>query len=143
MYLQAPHPANQATSGTNLPLVITMTVVALAVSVLMIAAAWRLFSKAGQRGWAAIIPIYSTIVSLRIVGKPGWWLLLMFIPIVNVVIAVIVCLDLAKSFGKGTGFGILTLFFPVICIPILGFGAARYLGPGGPPAYQGGPYPPL
>ena len=51
----------------------------LAFAVVMIAAMWRIFEKAGEPGWACIIPIYSTIVLLKIVGKPWWWLLIIFI----------------------------------------------------------------
>jgi hypothetical protein len=120
--------------------------VGLAFAVLMIAAMWRVFSKAGQPEWAAIIPIYNTIVLLRIVGRPWWWILLMLIPVVDFVLVVIIYLDLARSYGKGTGFGVLTIFFPFVCIPILGFGGARYLGPagagGGQPPYPGQQYPP-
>ncbi|GAB3574253.1 hypothetical protein GCM10027445_34780 [Amycolatopsis endophytica] len=119
--------------------------VGLALAVLMIAAMWRVFGKAGQPGWAAIIPIYNTVVLLRIVGRPWWWILLMLIPLGNIVLVVIVYLDLAKSFSKGTGFGVLTIFFSYVCIPILGFGGARYVGPagagGGRPPYPGQPYP--
>ncbi|MDA3627567.1 DUF5684 domain-containing protein [Saccharopolyspora oryzae] len=127
--------------GLGIGLAVTpIILISLAFALLMIAAAWRLFSKAGQPGWAAIIPFYNTIVSLRIAGRPGWWLLLMFIPLVNVVVAIIFALDLAKSFGKGTGFGVLTFLFPVICIPILGFGGARYVGPGGQSPHAGQSY---
>ena len=118
----------------------SLTLVGLVVGLLLIIATWRLFNKAGQPGWAAIIPFYNTIVSLRIAGKPWWWLLLMFVPLVNVIVAVALSLSLAKSFGKGTGFGVLTFLFPVICIPILGFGGARYVGPGGQPPYSAQPY---
>ncbi|WP_210718295.1 DUF5684 domain-containing protein [Amycolatopsis acididurans] len=121
--------------------VIAIALISLAFGVLMIAAMWRVFSKAGQPGWAAIIPIYNTIVLLRVVGRPWWWVLLMLIPFVNIVLLFIVYIDLAKSFGQGTGFGVLTVFFPYICVPILGFGSARYVGPaGGQPPYPGGPY---
>jgi len=90
---------------------------------------WRIFVKAGKPGWAAIIPFYNILVELEIVGRPWWWLLLMFVPIVNVVITVIVQLDLAKVFGRGTGFGLGLIFLPFIFIPILAFGSDRYLGP--------------
>ena len=63
-------------------------------------AGWKVFTKAGQPGWAILIPFYNTYVLLKIVGRPGWWLVLMFIPLVNIVIAIIVAIDLAKSFGK-------------------------------------------
>lgn len=137
----ANHHVHQVSGGVG-PLVTAVTLVSLAVSVLVIAGMWGVSSKAGQPGWAAIIPFYSTIVLLRVVGKPWWWLLLMFIPVVNIVVGVIVCVDLAKSFGKGAGFGILTFLFSIVCIPTLGFGSAQYVGPGGQPSYPGQPYPP-
>jgi uncharacterized membrane protein len=97
--------------------------------ILVIAAMWRIFTKAGRPGWVALIPIYNTIVLLEIVGRPWWWLLLMLIPFVNFVVAFIIYNDLAKSFGKGTGFMLGLVFLSFIFFPILGFGNARYLGP--------------
>ena len=101
----------------------------LAVLVIFIASAWKVFTKAGQPGWAAIIPIYNVIVLLQIVGRPLWWLLLLLIPLVNIVVALLVYIDLAKSFGQGTGFGIGLLLLAPIFWPILGFGSSRYVGP--------------
>lgn len=125
---------------------IALSLFGLAVSVVLIVAMWRIFTKANQPGWAAIVPIYNTIVLLRIVGRPWWWLLLMLIPLVNIILVFIIYIDLARSFGKGTGFGVLMVFFPYVCILILGFSSARYLGPvaatGGQPPYPGQPYPP-
>ena len=90
---------------------------------------WKMFAKAGQPGWAAIIPIYNIIVWLQICGRPVWWFILLFIPIVSLVIFVIMSIDLAKSFGKGAGFGIGIFLLGFIFIPILGFGSASYTGP--------------
>lgn len=90
---------------------------------------WKVFTKAGKPGWAAIVPIYNLIVLLEIVGRPIWWIALMFIPCVNLVIYIMICLDLAKSFGKGAGFGLGLAFLGPIFAPILGFGDARYGGP--------------
>lgn len=113
---------------------------------LLIAAMWRVFRKAGQPGWAAIVPIYNTIVLLRIVGRPWYWLLLMLIPFVNIVFLLATFADLAKSFGKSSLFGACLVVFSYVCIPILGFGDAVYLGPAGAtgdqPLYPGQPYPP-
>ena len=53
----------------------------------------------------------------------------MLIPFVNFVICIILCIDLAKSFGKGAGFGIGLAFLGIIFFPILGFGSAQYQGP--------------
>jgi len=97
-------------------------------TILMIAAWWKIFTKAGQPGWATIIPIYNWIVWCRIAGRPWWWILLMLIPFVNFIILIILLIDLAKSFGKGVGFGIGLLLLGVIFFPILGFGSATYQG---------------
>ncbi len=108
-------------------------IVYLAVIIFEIAALWMAFVKAGRPGWAAIIPIYNLYVIIKLAGRPGWWLVLFIIPLVNIVIALIVYLDLAKSYNKGTGFGIGLFFLSFIFIPILGFGPATYVGPGGRP----------
>ena len=100
-----------------------------AFGIFMIIAMWKIFTKAGKPGWASIIPIYNIWVMLEVVGRPGWWLLLMLIPGVNIVIAIILLVDLAKSFGKGGGFAVGLLLLPYVFFPILGFGKAQYVGP--------------
>jgi hypothetical protein len=97
--------------------------------ILLLVSMWKIFTKAGKPGWAVLIPIYNLYVLLEIVGRPGWWLLLLLIPIVNVIIMIIIDLDLARSFGKGTGFGLGLFFLNFIFILILGFGSAKYIGP--------------
>ena len=103
-------------------------IVWLAIVVLAIASLWMIFQKAGKPGWAAIIPIYNTIVMLEIAGKPIWWIILLFIPFVNFVVGIIVILALAEKFGKGTGFALGMIFLPIIFFPILAFGDAQYRG---------------
>jgi hypothetical protein len=101
----------------------------LAITVAVIAGFWKVFTKAGRQGWKAIIPLYNAYVLLKIVGRPGWWLILYLIPVVNFIIFIVVNNDLSKSFGKGTGFTIGLTFLPFIFGPILGFGSAQYVGP--------------
>ena len=102
----------------------------LIVAILYIAGAWKMFVKAGKPGWAAIIPIYNIYIILKIVGRPGWWLILFFIPFVNIVILLLVSIDLGKSFGKSTVWSVILLFFfNVIGYLILGWGADQYQGP--------------
>lgn len=101
----------------------------LALAILVIAGWWMVFKKAGQPGWAAIVPIYNYVVLLNVVGRPLWWILLFLIPLVNIAIAIVIHIDLAKSFGKGAGFGVGLALLSFIFYPILGFGEARYLGP--------------
>ena len=99
--------------------------------VLLIASMWKIFTKAGQPGWASIVPIYNIVVLLKIVGKPLWWIILLLIPIVNIVVAIIVTHQLSKSFGKGVGFTIGLIFLGIIFYPVLAFSDAEYIGPGG------------
>ena len=101
----------------------------LAFTVFMIAALWKVYRKAGKPGWVAIIPIYNYIVLLEIIGRPLWWIFLFLIPLANIVFSFIIHIDLAKSFGKSTGFGVGLTLLSIIFFPILGFGDARYLGP--------------
>ena len=104
-------------------------IIYLAIIVAVIAGWWQIFTKAGEAGWKAIIPIYNIIVLLKIVGRETWWVILLLIPIVNFVVWIIVGVDLAKSFGRGTGFGIGLAFLGFIFAPILGFGSDTYRGP--------------
>lgn len=97
------------------------------VIVLVIVSIWKIFEKAGKPGWAAIIPIYNMIVLLEIVRKPIWWIVLMLIPLVNIVVAIIVYVELAKAFGKSAGFGIGMIFLSFIFLPMLAFGDDQYL----------------
>lgn len=99
-----------------------------AIIILVIAGMWKTFTKAGKPGWASIIPIYNIIVVLQIAGKPLWWILLMFIPLVNFIIMILVWIDFAKAFGKGAGYGVGLTFLPIVFLPMLGFGDAQYQG---------------
>ena len=105
------------------------TIIALLITLVVIVAMWKVFTKAGQPGWASIIPIYNLYIWCKIVGRPAWWIILMLIPFVNFIICIILCIDLAKSFGKGVGFGLGLAFLGIIFFPILGFGSAQYQGP--------------
>src|SRR6266542_3876478 len=116
-------------------------IIGLLIGLLIIVAMWKVFTKAGQPGWASIIPIYNLYIWCKIVGRPGWWIILMFIPFVNIIVGIILCIDTAKSFGKGAGFGIGLALLGVIFCPILGFGSAQYQGPSASPAVAVAPPP--
>src|SRR3954470_1408165 len=94
------------------------TLVMLAFAIVMIASVWVVFSKAGEPGWAVLIPIYNAIVFLKVARKPLWWILLFLIPFVNIVIAILVAIAIANNFGKSTGFGIGLAFLGFIFYPI-------------------------
>ena len=122
---------DEATSILGLAFgVFVWSMVSLVISIIAIIALWRIFSKAGEAGWKAIIPIYNYYVLLKIVGRPGWWLLLLLIPFVNIIVYLLVSVDLAKSFGKSEVFGVVAIWlFSIIGYMILGFGESKYVGP--------------
>ena len=97
--------------------------------VLSIVGMWKTFEKAGQPGWAAIIPFYNLYIALVIAGKPIWWMaLLILVPVVNLVMAILLGIAFAQKFGKGTGFGVGLALLSFIFFPMLGFGDAKYAG---------------
>ncbi|KND50402.1 MAG: Signal peptidase I [Parcubacteria bacterium C7867-007] len=112
-----------------------LIVVCLAIGVLLVVANWFIFRKAGKPGWASLIPFYNNVVMLQFTNLPLWWIVLMFIPIVNIVIGFIMLRRLAGVFGKGILFTIGLILLPFIFWPILGFGRSVYANtyaPAGP-----------
>ncbi len=101
--------------------------------IFMIVAYWFMYEKAGQPGWAAIIPIYNVLILLKVAGKPWWWIfaiLLAIIPIVGTILilvwAVFVWHSISKNFGKEAGFTVGLVLLPIVFVPILAFGDAKY-----------------
>lgn len=99
------------------------------VTVIAIVGKWKVYEKAGKPGWAALIPIYTWIVMLEIIGKPLWWIILFFIPCVNIIFIIWTLNLMSKSYGQSEGFTVGLLFLGFIFWPILGFGNYPYLGP--------------
>ncbi len=99
--------------------------------ILAIAGYWKVFNKAGEAGWKSIVPIWNTLVWLKIIGRPWWWLLLFLIPVVNLVVLVVCMLDTSKSYGHGFGFAVGLLFLTPLFFIILGWGKSAYIGPRG------------
>ena len=104
------------------------TLFSLVIAIFMIVVMWKVFVKANQPGWGCLIPFYNIYLMLKIAGKPGWWLIWFFIPIANLIAAIIVTIDFAKTFNKGGGFAAGLIFLPIIFYPILAFGSAAYQG---------------
>jgi hypothetical protein len=104
--------------GTLLPMLLFL--------LLVFASLWMVFVKAGEPGWKGIIPVYNIFVMVKIAGKPWWWFLLLFIPGVNIIIAVLLNIAFAARFGQGAIFGLGLTFFGFIFFPVLAFGKAEY-----------------
>jgi len=98
----------------------------LIVTVFYIACLWRIFTKAGQPGWAAIIPIYNMVILFRVGQMNPWWVLALFVPILNLVIYIMVLHRISRSFGHGVGFTVGLFLLSFIFIPILAFGSDTY-----------------
>lgn len=117
---------------------IVYLIIVLAIAVVSIIAMWKIFTKAGKPGWAAIVPVYNLVVLYQIVGMNPLFLLIligMMIPFVNFIAAIaffvlniLVSIKLAKSFGKNGGFAVGLILLPFIFQCILGFGSAQYQG---------------
>ncbi len=114
--------------------------ICIALAIFEIAAMWKVFTKAGQPGWAAIIPIYNIYIMTKVGGKPGYWTLLCLIPGVNIIFGIWLYNMISKSFGHDEGFTVGLVLLGIIFWPILGFGSSKYRGPYGNPeafkAYQ-------
>lgn len=94
-----------------------------------LAGMWKVFEKAGRQGWEAIVPIYNLYVLTVIVGKPWWWIILLFVPIVGLIVAIFLTHKLSESFGQSVGFTIGLILLPFVFYPLLGFGDSRYQAP--------------
>lgn len=112
------------------------------VTIISIIGKWKVFEKAGKPGWASLIPIYSTIVLLEIIGKPIWWVFLILFPCTSLIFYIWATNLLSKSYGQSEGFTIGLLLLPLIFYPMLGFGNYKYLGPSAKEAGGFRPYDP-
>lgn len=112
----------------GLAILIPLIAIGISILILEIVALWFILEKAGEPGWAAIIPIYNYLEVIKIAGKPWWFILLMLVPVVNLVIYILILNGLSKSFGKDSAFTVGLFFLRFIFLPILGFGKAQYSG---------------
>lgn len=98
----------------------------LAITGVVVAGFWKTFEKADEPGWAAIIPIYNLYVLIKVSGNAWWWLILMFVPIINILAQAKISIDVADKFGQGILFGLGLMVLSFIFYPLLGFGNYQY-----------------
>lgn len=123
-----------STSDAGMAVLLVMfalfALLSLVVAVLMTVSLWRLFTKAGKPGWAAIVPVYNEIVMLQIAGRPVWWVALMFVPLLGLWVAIVAAIDFIRSYGKSLGFTIFAILVPIIAYPMMAFGkSTKYVRP--------------
>ena len=109
-------------------IILPIIFIGICIFVIEIVGLWYLFVKAGEPGWAAIIPIYNYLIAIKVAGKPWWYILMFLVPIFDLIFYIIILHGLSKNFGKGSGFTVGLFFFRFIFIPILGFGKSVYIG---------------
>ena len=111
-----------------------IVVVGLVIGIVHIAGFWKTLEKGGESGaWSllSLVPCLSPIAFLpmtKLIGRPNWWVVLLYVPLVNIVVLAILSIDIAKAYGKGTGYGVGLWLLPFIFYPMLGFGSAQYRG---------------
>lgn len=121
--------------GTLLAISGFITILSLVIGIFSIVVMWKMFKKAGKKGWEALIPFYNTYVLFEITWGNGWLFLTSLLAIIPffgtiavLVINILTMLKLAKSFGKSTGFGIGLIFLGIIFMTIIAFDKSTYLG---------------
>src|SRR6478736_3150994 len=92
----------------------------LAIQVIHFLGTWKIYESAGRKRWEAAIPVYNAIVLMKIIGRPTWWTLLLFIPIINLIMFPVIWVETIRTFGKrstlDTVLGIFTLGFYIYYI---------------------------
>lgn len=114
--------------GLSTVVILVWAAILIAIGIVGIISFWRLYRKAGEHGWGAIVPFYNSYLLYKIVWGNGWWFLTLLIPFGGWIMLVATYIKLAKCYGKGTGFGIGLLFISVILLPIMAFGDSKYQG---------------
>ncbi len=74
----------------------------LIIQVIHFVGTWKLYIKAGRKSWEAIIPIYNAIILMKIINRPAWWVILLFIPIINLLMFPVIWIETIRSFGKNS-----------------------------------------
>ncbi|WP_298266625.1 DUF5684 domain-containing protein [Geobacter sp.] len=121
-----PHPVSPAVAAVPALFGTGFLVGMLLFAVLLVASFWKVYEKAGEAGWKSLVPFYNLFILVKIAGKPWWWFLLLFVPLVNVAIGILLHLALAARFGKGPLFGLGLALFGFVFFPILAFDKSVY-----------------
>ena len=116
-------------SNIDLSGLLPLLIISGVVSLVVLIAEWRVFTKAGKHGWAVLVPIYNVWTEFEVICGRGAAMFRLLIPIYNIYWAIKAMIKLAHAYGKSTGFGVGLIFLAPIFLCILGFGNAKYQGP--------------
>lgn len=104
---------------------ITSTII---INIISIVAMWRIFTKAGEKGWKAIIPFYNVYILFKLTWGSGIKFLFLLIPFFNIYVIIKTCINLARAFGRNGLFALGLVFLPNIFSLVLAFSDCEYLG---------------
>lgn len=127
--------ASSSILQTVATILLTYSIIVLIIAILQIIAMWKIFTKAGEKGWKAIIPVYNLVTLFKISGLSPLLVLVYligFIPVIGPIACLVLTIyqanSLSKSFGKTSGFTVGLVLLAPIFYMILGFGKAEYIG---------------
>ena len=120
-------------TGFFLFFIIMACMISLALIILKIAATWKIFTKAGEAGWKALIPIYNTVILYKVAGISPLWVLSYLVawvpffgPLFILGVSIYAMLNLSRAFGKEDAFTVGLILLNTIFMMILGFGKSEY-----------------
>ena len=61
---------------------------------------YKLYKAAGRKSWEALVPVYNAVVLMRIIQRPTWWVILMFVPVINLLMVPVIWIETIRTFGK-------------------------------------------
>lgn len=106
-------------------------------TILVFIGLWKIFTKAGYKGWYSIVPFYNIWIALKIIDKKYWWFIYMLIPFINIYVTILIFIEFARCFShRGLGYQILIALFPWVMLPLMGFNKDEYIDPKTAPKYK-------
>lgn len=106
-------------------------------TILVFIGLWKIFTKAGYKGWYSIVPFYNIWIALKIIDKKYWWFIYMLIPFINIYVTILIFIEFARCFShRGLGYQILIALFPWVMLPLMGFNKDEYVDPKTTPKYK-------
>jgi len=103
------------------------TVLFVILCTLFLSSLWKIFNKTGRNGYMALIPFWNIYVLIRIAGLPRWWFLLIFVPVLNLVVWILILYHLATHFGKHPTYVLGLFYLWFVFFPMLAFGHSQYI----------------
>ena len=77
----------------------TWLIIFLVIQLIHAAGTWKMYVSAGRKAWESVVPVYNAVILMKIINRPWWWVILLFIPIVNQIMFPVIWVETIRSFG--------------------------------------------